>query len=76
MNILKRIMAWFRKKPETLNIPKEALDEAWQDATRERILVLRSLSKMNKDAKQGRMYAPCACGSGKKFKFCCNGKEK
>jgi len=25
---------------------------------------------------QIRLYAPCGCGSGKKFKFCCRGKAK
>jgi len=26
--------------------------------------------------KQIQLYSPCACGSGKKFKFCCFGKNK
>ena len=25
---------------------------------------------------QMKLYAPCECGSGKKFKFCCKGKPK
>jgi len=24
---------------------------------------------------QLKLYSPCSCGSGKKFKFCCNGKD-
>jgi hypothetical protein len=25
--------------------------------------------------KQNKLYSPCSCGSGKNFKFCCNGKQ-
>jgi uncharacterized protein YchJ len=25
--------------------------------------------------RQLKLYSPCSCGSGKKFKFCCNGKQ-
>jgi len=24
---------------------------------------------------QMKLYSPCSCGSGKKFKFCCKGKD-
>jgi len=33
--------------------------------------VKRDLTLREKAEAQIRLYAPCACGSGKKFKFCC-----
>lgn len=33
--------------------------------------VKRDLSRVEEASRQIRMYAPCGCGSGKKFKFCC-----
>jgi hypothetical protein len=36
--------------------------------------VKRDLSTREKCDAQIRLYAPCGCGSGKKFKFCCHGK--
>lgn len=33
--------------------------------------VVRDLSKLEELDKQIRLYSPCGCGSGKKFKFCC-----
>ncbi len=38
------------------------------------IPVKRDLSAKEAFNKQIGMYAPCACGSGKKFKFCCYSK--
>lgn len=38
------------------------------------IPVMRDLTLKEKYDKQIRLYAPCACGSGKKFKFCCKTK--
>jgi len=35
------------------------------------IPVFRDLTKNEELEKQIKLYAPCACGSGKKFKFCC-----
>jgi len=35
------------------------------------IRVERDLSKHELARKQIALYAPCGCGSGKKFKFCC-----
>lgn len=34
--------------------------------------VRRDLTAKEKAERQIRMYAPCGCGSGKKFKFCCH----
>jgi uncharacterized protein YchJ len=33
--------------------------------------VKRDLSALEKANAQIKLYAPCGCGSGKKFKFCC-----
>ena len=38
------------------------------------IPVRRSLTLKEATEMQIRLYAPCACGSGKKFKFCCKVK--
>jgi len=35
------------------------------------IPVRRKLSIKEKADMQIKLYSPCACGSGKKFKFCC-----
>lgn len=36
------------------------------------VTVVRDLSRAERFNKQIMLYAPCACGSGKKFKFCCH----
>lgn len=33
--------------------------------------VKRDLTQLEKAHAEIKKYAPCACGSGKKFKFCC-----
>lgn len=50
----------------------EAMDEA---ARRNWIPVTRDLTAKEKFDAQIRLYAPCGCGSGKKFKFCCYKKK-
>jgi hypothetical protein len=35
------------------------------------VIVTRDLRAKEKADMQIRLYSPCACGSGKKFKFCC-----
>ena len=37
--------------------------------------VNRDLTAKEMCEKQVQLYAPCGCGSGKKFKFCCHTKE-
>jgi uncharacterized protein YchJ len=37
--------------------------------------VKRDLTAREQMEQQIRLYAPCACGSGKKFKFCCKTKS-
>ena len=39
------------------------------------IPVIRDVRQIDHASKQLKLYSPCSCGSGKKFKFCCNGKE-
>lgn len=34
--------------------------------------ILRDLTALEESQRQLKMYAPCGCGSGKKFKFCCH----
>lgn len=36
--------------------------------------ITRDLSVKEKADMQIRLYSPCGCGSGKKFKFCCRQK--
>lgn len=36
--------------------------------------ITRDLTAKEKFDAQIRLYAPCGCGSGKKFKFCCRQK--
>lgn len=35
------------------------------------IKVERDLTQLEEAMKQIKIYDPCGCGSGKKFKFCC-----
>jgi len=38
------------------------------------VQVKRDLTMKERADMQIRLYAPCGCGSGKKFKFCCHKK--
>ena len=43
-----------------------------EDAKRRGLIYTRrDLTEKEKAEMQIRLYSPCACGSGKKFKFCC-----
>ena len=33
--------------------------------------VVRDMTKQEEQSAQIKLYSPCACGSGKKLKFCC-----
>lgn len=37
--------------------------------------VRRPATLLEKLAEQNMMYAPCRCGSGKKYRFCCHEKD-
>jgi hypothetical protein len=50
--------------------------ESAQDAlARGLIPVRRDLKAKEACDLQIKLYSPCGCGSGKKFKFCCKGKK-
>jgi uncharacterized protein YchJ len=36
--------------------------------------IVRDLTKLEEANQQIKLYSPCGCGSGKKFKFCCKTK--
>lgn len=38
--------------------------------------VTRRLTEKEKAEMQIRLYSPCGCGSGKKFKFCCKTEQR
>lgn len=42
-----------------------------QDERKSLIPVTRDLTAKERCEKQIKLYSPCGCGSGKKFKFCC-----
>lgn len=46
-------------------------DEIPEDKKDKFIPVMRDLTKIEELEGQICLYQPCACGSGKKFKFCC-----
>lgn len=39
------------------------------------IPVVRDVTEREKADRQILLYSPCACGSGKKFKFCCHARK-
>lgn len=45
--------------------------DAAEARSRGLIPVQRDLTEIERSEMQIRLYSPCACGSGKKFKFCC-----
>jgi len=49
-------------------MPEESIPEAQK---KHFVRVVRDLSVKEKAESQIALYAPCACGSGKKLKFCC-----
>ena len=48
----------------------QMMDEA-EARSRGLVPVQRDLTAKEQAEMQIRLYSPCACGSGKKFKFCC-----
>jgi len=50
----------------------ERFEDAIPDEQKKHFVrVVRDLSLKEKAESQIALYAPCVCGSGKKFKFCC-----
>lgn len=44
-----------------------------EDARRRGLVpVRRDLTEVEKGQMQIKLYSPCGCGSGEKFKFCCH----
>lgn len=39
------------------------------------VLQMRDLRVKEHCDRQLKLYSPCSCGSGKKYKFCCDGKQ-
>jgi uncharacterized protein YchJ len=45
------------------------------DGTETSVQVFRDMRRKNHYDEQTKLYSPCSCGSGKKNKFCCKGKQ-
>jgi hypothetical protein len=60
-------------KPSGLPDPKRVIPVANEEEARALGLVpvRRKLTPIERSKMQIALYAPCACGSGRKFKFCC-----
>lgn len=52
-------------------IDHEKLKEMPADERSKYIEVKRDLTARERSDRQIQLYSPCACGSGKNFKFCC-----
>jgi hypothetical protein len=67
------------RPPVVVEPPKPQLKEGYSftDKTvgKAKIPVIRDARVKLKADKQLKLYSPCSCGSGKKHKFCCFGKE-
>jgi hypothetical protein len=75
------------ESPPTINIIEEPVSQenkkqprlrdgfSFTGNTKNGVSVIRDGRVKMKADKQLKLYSPCSCGSGKKFKFCCNGKE-
>jgi hypothetical protein len=63
--------------PIVVEPPKPQLKEGYSFTanTVGRVPVIRDSRVKLKADRQLKLYSPCSCGSGKKFKFCCNGKQ-
>lgn len=51
-------------------VAQGAIDSMSPEERGKYVPVVRDLSRHEEADMQIRMYSPCACGSGKKFKFC------
>jgi uncharacterized protein YchJ len=60
--------------PETGGIKEFESDEAAKLSGY--VPIKRNIKLKEQATHQVRMYSPCGCGSGKKFKFCCYKKSK
>lgn len=53
-------------------IPMEEVNKLPPEERKKFIEVKRDLTAIENLNRQIRLYSPCGCGSGKKFKFCCH----
>lgn len=52
--------------------PWEAVEKLAPEERAKYVEVKRDLTKLEEANQQIKLYSPCGCGSGKKFKFCCH----
>ena len=67
------------KKPELVVEPKRPELKpgfAWTANSVGKIPVIRDYRPKEHFDGQQKLYTPCSCGSGKKYKFCCKDKPK
>lgn len=51
--------------------PFKEIDMLPVDQQKDYVEIKRDLTLLEENTRQIKMYSPCGCGSGKKFKFCC-----
>lgn len=56
-------------------LPAAEVEKLKPDEREKYVEVKRDLTAKEQAEAQIRLYAPCVCGSGKKFKFCCHKKS-
>lgn len=52
-------------------IPNDVLEQIPVVQQKHFTTVMRDLSKLEEAQMEIKLWSPCGCGSGKKFKFCC-----
>ncbi len=55
-------------------VPQDIIDAFSPGEAKYYVPVQRDLTPKEQFTRQIDLYAPCGCGSGKKFKFCCKAK--
>lgn len=56
-------------------VAPQMFDAMPEQEKKQYVEVKRDLTVKEKADMRIRLYAPCGCGSGKKFKFCCHKKQ-
>lgn len=54
----------------------EGLQQLPAEEQKKYVEVKRDLTKVEELNQKIKMYSPCGCGSGKKFRFCCHQKPQ
>lgn len=52
-------------------VPFSAVEQMTPEEKEKYVEIKRDLTALEEAERQIKMYSPCGCGSGKKFKFCC-----